>query len=289
MSDTARRHPFTVAAWILVGALVVAGVAGVGGDIVSRSIVVDLVAMWPLLAVVVLAGVAGWLRGRRRRARAGAILPLAIISALVFTAALHLGGWDQLPSAQARLTGPTTDGVSDTVQLTLQIPGDLHIGPVSDGAAYRVDPIMRGGGVGVPAAIETAVDGQLSVLIEEDVASGWYTFSGWRLSLSPGVEWRLILNGRLDADLAELKVASMAVAGSGLVALGSPSPTGGTVVAAGDLTISVPVAVAVTAVGNVVVPGGWEPIDDGYRSPPTEGPAWTIRVSGDSTVTIRQR
>lgn len=289
MSGTNRRHPFTVAAWILVGALVVAGVAGVVGDIVSRSIVVDLVAMWPLLAVVVLAGVAGWIRGRRHRARAGAILPLAIISAIVFAAALHLGGWDQLPSAQARLTGPPADDVSDSVELTLQIPGDLRIGPVSNGSAYRVDPILRGGVVGVPSAVETAVDGQLSVLIEPDNSPDWYVFSGWRLGLSVAVEWRLILNGRLDADLTSLTVASMAVAGSGLVTLGSPPAIGGTVVAAGNLTISVPPAAAVTVVGDVSVPEAWEPTEGGYRSPQSDGPAWTIRVPGDSAVTIRQR
>ncbi len=289
MSHPARRHPFAVAAWILVGALVVAGVAGVAGDIVSPSIVVDLVALWPLLAVVFLAGVMGWIRGRRHRARAGAILPLAIISAVVFAVALHLGGWDQLPSAQVRLTGPSIDDVSETVELTVQLAGDLSVGPATDGSAYRVDPILRGGAVGVPVALETAVDGQLSVLLEAEASSPWYVFSGWELGLSPQVEWRLILNGRLDADLADLAVASIAVAGSGVVTLGPPPPVGGTVIAAGDMTISVPTGVAVTVVGDVVVPVGWERTDDGHRSPTIEGPAWVIRVYNDSAVTVRVR
>src|SRR5690606_41057505 len=32
-------------------------------------------------------------------------------------------------------------------------------------------------------------------------APSWYTFSGWRIGISPAVTWRLVLNRRIDADL----------------------------------------------------------------------------------------
>src|SRR5690606_40495649 len=53
-------------------------------------------------------------------------------------------------------------------------------------------------------------------------APSWYTFSGWRIGISPAVTWRLVLNGRIDADLTAVTLSSAAIAGSGLIRLGTP-------------------------------------------------------------------
>lgn len=289
MTEPVGRHPFAVAAWILVGALLVAGTFGVVGGILSRSFVVDLVAMWPLFALILLAGVVGWLRARKRQTRAGAILPLTIFSAVVLTAALHIGGWDELPSSEARLTGPPVDEMSDPTRLTIQIDGVLEIGPLNDGTGYRVDPILRGGDVGVPEATETFVDDDLSVRIGAAAsAPAWYTFSGWRVGLSPDLHWRLILNGRLDADLRAVPIDTAAVAGSGTIRLGPPPAGGGDIVLSGDLRVVVPADAPVTVTGPATAPSDWEETDTGFESPEAGEARWRLDVRGDTPVRVSE-
>ncbi|HSJ33767.1 MAG TPA: hypothetical protein VLB85_01785, partial [Acidimicrobiia bacterium] len=148
MTSPRGGHPFAVAVWILCGAVVVASVAGVLGDILSRSYVVDMAAMWPLIAgALVLGLLARWLGRRSPRSRA--LLPLALFTALVLGAGLHLSGWEQLPSASARLTGPDVAALSDPTELVAQVVGELEIAASSDDVAYSVVPIQRGGMVGV--------------------------------------------------------------------------------------------------------------------------------------------
>ncbi|HEX2154308.1 MAG TPA: hypothetical protein VHL52_10060 [Acidimicrobiia bacterium] len=282
-------HPFTVAAWILVGAVVVAAVAGVMGGILSSSLVVDLAALWPLLVVAVVAGLLSRLGKRPRKARA--ILPLGIFTALVLGGALHLGGWDQLPSAAARLTGPPPGEMSEPTELVAQLSGEVQLHPLRSGPAYRVSPILLGGNVGVPMATETSVDGSVSVRIEADGdAPSWYSFAGWRIGLSPEVPWRLVLNGRIEADLAALAVTSAAIAGSGSLRLGQPPADGSNIIIAGDFDLSVPAGTAVVVSGEANVPAGWETGGGRARSP-GEGAerSWSISVQGEVVPTIRER
>lgn len=287
MSQRPGGHLATVAAWILVVALIVAGVFGVVGGILSPSIVIDLAALWPLLVVIVLVGVAARFLGKRRRT--GPILPLTVFSVLLLGAALHLGAWDQLPSASARLTGPDPAGLSDPTELLVQLSGDLEMS-AGNGPAYDVRPIVRGGRVGVPQATETSVDGAVSIRIEADPeAPSWYTFAGWTVELSPQVTWRLVLNGTLDADLTALTLSSAAIAGSGLIRLGSPPEGGASVIVAGDFDVVVPSGSAVTVRGNAVTPSNWAGEGDVSRSPVSAAAGdWSITVQGDATPRIRE-
>lgn len=290
MNDPVGRHPFTVAAWMLVGAVVLATGFGVVGGILSRALVVDLVAMWPLFALILITGVIGWLRSRRRQRRAGAILPLSIFSALILTGALHLGGWDQLPSAEARLTGLPADELSDPARLTAQIQGTLQIRPLVDGVGYRIDPVLRGGRVGVPEATETFVDGALSVRVSAAEAPGWYTFSGWEMGLAPDVRWRLVLNGQLDADFRSIPLESVAVAGSGTIRLGDPPATGAELTVAGDFQVVVPDTAPVSVMGAATTPSEWTATDGATASPewdPASG-GWRILVRGDTPVAVSE-
>jgi len=275
-------HPFTVAAWILVVALLFAGTAGVLGGILSRSLVVDLIALWPLLVVAVAAGLIT--RMLRKDRRAGAVLPLAIFTALVLAAALHLGGWERLPSGAISLRGPAPAEMSDPTELIVQISGDLELEAEDSGVAYQVEPIPRGGRVGVPRATETAVDEAVSVEFEAvPDAPSWYRFSGWSIDLSPDVNWRLVLNGHMQADLTMLTISSAAIAGSGVVRLGAPPETGSSVIIAGDLEVIVPPGAPVLVSGQAQVPPDWEEDGDRHRSPNAGADGnWTISVQGEA-------
>ena len=285
MNSRAGGHPFTVAAWILVVGLVVAVAFGVTTGILSRSLVVDLAAMWPLLVVALIVGLGA--RLLRKSRRAGAILPLSLFTALLLAGAVHLEGWDQLPSASARLVGPEPSELSDPTELVVQISGDLTI-TAADTAAYEVEPIVRGGSVGIPQATETAVDDALSIRIEADPeAPSWYTFAGWQIGINPAVAWRLVLNGHIDADLTAITLSSAAIAGSGVIRLGLPPTDGASVIIAGDFDVIVPASVAVTVTGDADLPRDWE--SDGERArAPVDGAGWSISIQGDAVPTIRE-
>jgi hypothetical protein len=289
MTSPRGGHPFAVAVWILCGAVVVASVAGVLGDILSRSYVVDMAAMWPLLVGALILGlIARWLG--RRSPRSGALLPLALFTALVLGAGLHLSAWERLPSASARLTGPGVEVLSDPAELVAQVVGELELEAADGGVAYSVFPIQRGGMVGVPQATETTTDGNLSVRIEAAPdAPSWYRFAGWRIGLSRRVAWRLVLNGEIEADLRQISISSGAVAGSGTLRLGDPPPDGAGIIVAGDFVVTVPAGAAVTVDGAAVVPSDWEESGDSHSSPSAVGGgAWRLTIQGDVPVTVRE-
>lgn len=291
MTSRGVGHPFAIAAWMLLAAVVIAASVGVLGGILSEALVVDAIAMWPILALGAVGGLGGRWLGRRRGRRARAVLPLALFTAVVLMAALHLGGWSQLPSAEARLTGPTVDEMSNPTEFIVQIPGRIELSSAAGDVAYQVDPILRGGEAGVPEATETSVDGASSVeLGASQEAPSWYSFSGWRIDLSSELSWRLVLNGELAADLRTLPIASATVAGSGAVRLGPPPTGGASIIVAGDIDLIVPATAAVAASGDVSVPSSWETEGDTSRSPEAleAGDHWSVSIQGNGRPRIRE-
>lgn len=287
MRDAADGRAFAVAVWILLAAVAVAGIAGVLGGILSSALVPDLIALWPLLAVALAVGVLGRWLARRRGGRSRAILPLTLFSAVVLAASLHLGGWEELPSAEARLTGPPAAS-GEVAELVVQMSAEIRVRPSTGRSAYRVDPILRGGLAGVPEATETSTDDDLSIVLSaaSDPPS-WYSFAGWNVFLSPEVRWRLVLNGRLDADLGDLDLSSAVLAGSGVVDLGHPPVEGGSVIVAGDLDLVVPADAGVVVDGPATVPPSWESTERSARSPAADDDGrWSISVQGDADVTV---
>ena len=110
------------------------------------------------------------------------------------------------------------------------------------------------------------------------------------MSLAPIVGWRLVLNGVIEADLRDLRVDALAMGGSGVVRLGEAPESGGSVVASGDFTISVPAGSAVDVVGNAVVPSDWSQGDSQSSPQAASGsPLWTIRVEGDVPLRVIER
>jgi hypothetical protein len=97
--------------------------------------------------------------------------------------------------------------------------------------------------------------------------------------------WSLHLTSpQLDANLRELAIDSLEIDGSGTVLLG-PSPA--TVTVTGTFALDVPAGVPVEVHGSASVPSGWEPTDDGYRSPGS-GTSISISVTEGSQVVIKE-
>lgn len=253
-------------------------------DVLSRSLLLDLVAWWPVWLVLALAAMAAH-RRRIGRIRLGGLVPLLIAGVLGTFIVAHLNGWSLNPSATRFLVGPEADSY-EKAELTASIDGEIVI---RGGSAflYEVDPLHRGGAVGIPSAEESTVGESIAVLLMAPDDPGFDGFAGWDIALSSGPRWALDLGGRLRADLRGISIASLDVSGWGMLRLGAVT-TLTPVDIEGAVSIEVPRAVATRVIGTAHVPAKWEETLEGWRSP-VGGNGWVIVVSEGSVVSIRER
>ena len=269
-------------AWILPLLGLVLTLVATSARLLSRSIAIDFVAWWPVW--VILAVLTVLARGRRLgRIRLSGLVPIVVMLALALLVTGHVRGWEAMPSASSRLIGPES-GSASTVALSARVTGDLVVASGQSGFIYAVDPVRRGGEVGLPAALEQVQGENLSVRLEPTADPGPYTFSGWRIDLDPGPVWNLALDGRVAADLTQLRLSALQVNGSGNVTLGEVSASV-VVNVAGTFEISVPSGIPVRVVGDAVVPGDWTEIAGGFASP-TPGNGWVISVGEDASLRV---
>ena len=80
----------------MTGLTLVALAVGIAGNVLSRTAVLDAIALWPLAALVVPAALIGLKGGRHR-----ALAPLVLLTWMLVTVGLHLGGVAGLPSGAA--------------------------------------------------------------------------------------------------------------------------------------------------------------------------------------------
>lgn len=257
------------------------GVAASGR--LSRSIVADFIAWWPIWIGI---GVVAYLLRERKigRFRVAGLVPLiALVFVGLFTWG-HLAGWSLMPSASQRLVGPEAAGFVDAV-LTADIDGRVDVYGGED-FLYVVEPMKQGGTIGIPGANEQVEGSQISVQLDPPSDPGLYGYAGWNLGLSSSPVWTLHLSGSIDADLTALSVSSLSLRGAGIVRLGTPSQVA-TFDVNGSFQIVTPSDVPVTVVGVASVPASWTLTENGATSP-TQGEGWTIRVVGESSVTISE-
>lgn len=280
----ARRRASFPRAWLIPLALMVLILLGAVSGVLSRAVVIDLVAWWPVWAAIAVG--AFLVRDRRvGKVKLSGLVPLVVVLALVLFLIGHLSGWDVMPSARASLVGPEASGVS-TAALSARIDGDIDIGLESSGFLYEVGPIRTGGDIGLPQAVERSQGGSLTVDLEPVPDPGLSTFAGWSITLAPGPAWSLSLAGDLDADLASFRVTDLQVDGTGTVRLGAAmaeSP----VTVAGEFEIVVPAGAPVRVVGEAEVPEGWDETGEGWSSPAGSG-GWVISVSEGATVVVAE-
>ena len=268
-------------AWLLpIGALtIILGVAASGR--LSRSIVADLLAWWPIW--LGLAITAYLLRERRLgNLRAAGLVPIVALFFVALFILGHLAGWSIMPSASQRLVGPEPGSV-DTATLIAEIDGQLEVRGESE-FLYQVEPIKRGGRVGIPDAVETVADTMVTVALEAPPNPGLYSYAGWDVRLSLGPVWSLDLRGAIDADLTALALDEVEVSGAGTVQLGEATVE--TLVdVGGSFQMTIPAGTAARVVGTARVPSSWTLTQDGASSP-GGGSGWVFTVVGDASLTI---
>ena len=253
------------------------------GGVLSRSLLLDLLAWWPVwLAITLLTVLA-----RRRqlgRMRLSGLIPLLASAALIAFTAGHVYGWMVMPSAAQELNGPLADSAT-VAALSAGVDGDLRVG---EGASllYEVGPVRRGGDIGIPEAVEQVRESAISIILQEPSDPGFHSFSGWDILLSAIPAWSLTLEGHIEADLSGLRMTGLVLSGDGLVTLGlveSSTPAS----VSGAFELVVPSGFPVRILGAATVPATWEQLSDGWRSP-ASGEGWVISVREGSSLSIAE-
>ena len=258
---------------------IVLGIAVTGR--LSRSIVADLIAWWPIW--VGLAVAAFLLRERKiDQIRMAGLVPLVAMAFVGLFIWGHLAGWAVMPSASQRLVGPEVGGYASAA-LTAEADGIIVVEGGSE-FLYRVEPVKRGGGVGIPGAGEQVIDSSISVELQPPADPGLYTYAGWDIALAVSPRWALSLAGAIDADLSSLTIDELALEGSGVVILGTATSET-SVRVDGTFRIVVPEGVPARVNGTASVPASWS-LDGSGATAPSPGTGWVITVGPEATVTV---
>lgn len=260
---------------------VVLGIAVVGGF--SRSIAADLLAWWPIWLGI---GIAAYLLRERRvgRFRVAGLVPL---TALLFVGLFvwgHLAGWAVMPSASQRLVGPEV-GAYASAAMTADVDGILEVHGGSE-FLYQVEPVKRGGGLGIPGAAEQVVETSISVELQPPADPGIYTYAGWDISLAESPRWALTLGGAVDADLSSLTIDELTLDGTGTVVLGA-TDSETLVTVDGSYRLVVPGGVPARVNGLASVPASWS-LDSSGATAPASGAGWVIVVGPEASVSVAQ-
>jgi hypothetical protein len=252
---------------------------GIAGNVLSRTAVLDAIALWPIAVLVIPAFFVG-LRGGRHKALA----PLVLLSWLLVTVGLHLGGVEGLPSSASAVRSELA-GITEA-RLTVAI-NDLSL--TVRAGDFAVTPLPVGGAVGAPVLERVSGTAATALTLTDDTErSPWFRFGEYRVSLPPAIEWNLrIAVSGMDLDLREVNlVGGRFESATGRLLLGEPEAPASLDVA-GDLEVSVPGGVPVRVIGSARVPDDWAVEGNGARAP-AAGDGWTIRiVSGSVRIVSR--
>lgn len=263
----------------------------------SPAIFLDIASLWPVGVVLVAAGLVVKAIWSDHPIANAPLVALLIFSWLVTSASFYFADLPGLPSSSADLRGPPADSShfnTFTVEMT---EGSLILGEATGPSAYQVDMPRRGGGAGVPVALESlredgreirVIDAREPLPASLDLSvqdNAWLRFRGWEVGLHAEPTWSLALAApEIDADLQTLKIAAFQAAGGGTIRIGEAAgPVEVTI--DGSFTVEVPGQAAVEVIGAAIVPEDWTVEQDtawfGER-----GAGWHIVVTEDGSVQI---
>ena len=284
-------------AWGLIGAVLGIIAAGVAIRLLSPAILLDVGALWPIGAALL---ALGWVTQKiwpTTRLALVPVTPLVVFTWLVFSVSLHFTDIGSLPSRSADLRGPPVDQVGFSTLAVQMREGRLTVSTGTGPSAYQVEMTRRGGGAGMPLAVESPGDrgGEITIIDVRDPLpfdldlpvqdNAWLRSAGWTVGLHPDPTWNLTLAApEISVDLRSIRLAGLAVAGEGDIKVGgAPRPT--EMVLSGSFTIEVPAGVPVEVLGAAIVPEEWTVEGDtawfGER-----GAGWEITVMEEGSAQI---
>lgn len=284
-------------AWGLIGAVVAILAVGVAIRLLSPAILLDIGALWPIGAALL---AMGWVTRKiwpTMRLAHAPVTPLVIFTWLVFSVSLHFTDIGLLPSRSADLRGPPVEQIGHSTLAVQMREGGLTVSTGTGPSAYQVQMTRRGGGAGLPLAVESEGDhgGEITIIDTRDPLpfdldlplrdNAWLRSAGWKVGLHPDPTWNLTLAAPdVSLDLRSIRLAGLAVAGEGHIKVGATStPT--KIVLSGSFTIEVPAGVPVEVLGAAIVPEEWMVEGDmawfGER-----GAGWDITVVEEGSVQI---
>ncbi len=284
-------------AWALNAAVLAILLVGMAIRLFSPAILLDIVALWPIGAVLL---ALGWVAQKfwpSSRLAHAPVMPLLIFTWLVLSVSLHFTDTSALPSRSADLRGPPVDQTDFTMLAVQMREGRLVVSGEPGPSAYQVKMARRGGGAGLPVAVEGMGDhgGEITIIdvrdplpfdLESDLRdNAWLRFAGWKVGLHPEPSWNLTLSApEVEVDLRGIEIAGLAVTGEGSIKVGEA--TGSVEIAVnGSFTIEVPAETSVEVIGAAIVPEGWT-VEEEIAWFGERGTGWKISVTEDGSAQI---
>ena len=256
-----------------------------------RALILDVGSLWPapLLAIATMEVRDRLARRRNRvvRTGSGVAVPLLLFTWVVVGLALHLAGWEQLPSSAVALRGPEVPDLLVAAELDIRSGGEVVLGGESE-YLYEVTP-MRRGGIVAPARGSELIGGRnATISLTESSEAGWFGSRGWRVSVSVSPWWGLTVRApRLEADLTAVRLQSLHVQADGRIRLGSPSGDV-TVRLDGGVVLEVPSGASVEVEGPARVGPGWEVTATGTRYVGTGNSRFVVLVEPGTDLVVEQ-
>ncbi len=271
-------------AWLFPAVALTATLGAGAVGVLSRSIVLDLIAWWPVWLGLV---AAAWLLRRRTvgRVRLAGLVPLVALAALGSFLVGHIQGWTLMPSSAPALVGPPV-GSTQEAELSARVDGLVEVAGGST-FLYDVAPIRRGGEVSIPDATEETSADSATIVLGPSSDGGLLSFAGLKIRISDTPTWALRLEGNLTVDLGGLTISELNLSGSGSAILGTAAGRA-TVLINGEFELIVPSNAAVTVFGDADVPPHWEETADGWETSGS-GSGWEITVTDTSSLTVTDR
>ena len=297
MTDAEHLFVEKRGAWGLIGAAMAILAVGVAIRLLSPAIFLDIGALWPIGAALL---ALGWVIRKiwpATRLAQVPVTPLVVFTWLVLSVSLHFTDLGSLPSRSADLRGPSVDQVGLSTLAVQMREGRLTVSTGMGPSAYLVEMTRRGGGAGIPVAVESAGErgGEITITDVRDPLpfdldlpvrdNAWLRSAGWRVGLHPEPAWNLTLAApEVFLDLRTIQLIGLAVAGEGEIRVGATSrPT--EMVLSGTFTIEVPEGVPVEVLGAAIVPEEWT-VDGDMAWFGERGAGWDITVLEESSAQI---
>lgn len=276
----ADPSPWPVALWLLFSMAGVAIAVAIGAGLLSKSLILDLVALWPIAGLGFILTVVAAVRGGLWRWPP----PLIWLAWLLTILGLHLGAFGLLPSAVGDISPEIAVDEVGAATLTAGPVDALSVAFSDRSELISVKMRRLGGGVAPASATQLVGEGRAEIVLTQRDDPGFFEFEGWDIDLGIVSTWELTLRSSdLSLDTSGIRQASMTVEGAGSVRLAGV-PEASVLEVNGEFEITVPAGIGVVLDGIAATPTDWMTTGRGSTAPGDL--VWTVIVADGSNVSV---